>query len=72
MAEAPGKRRPVIPAQWQPGNIGGTIRQAAGLQAYRAAYHGIRAPAYLFLTVWYAVRGAHVLAGRLSGMVGMG
>ena len=59
------QRRPIIPAAIQRANIGSTVRYHAGLNWHRARYHGLRAPAYLILWLWHAVRGAGRLTGRL-------
>lgn len=64
-AEEPGKRRPVLPQPLQPGNVKAAATQAAGLQAHRAAYHGLRLPAYVVMTCWYALKGVNVLTGQL-------
>ena len=57
--------RPVIPEPFQPRNLRGTVRYAAGLTGYRAAYHGVRTPRYLITYLWHATRGLSVLAARL-------
>ncbi len=59
------QRRPIIPAAIQRANIGSTVRYHAGLNWHRARYHGLRAPAYLILVLWHAVRGAGRLTRRL-------
>jgi S-DNA-T family DNA segregation ATPase FtsK/SpoIIIE len=63
---AAGQRKPVIPEHWRTRE---SIRRHAGHLAARhghaAAYHGIRAPRYLTLTVVWAVAGVFRTTGRL-------
>jgi S-DNA-T family DNA segregation ATPase FtsK/SpoIIIE len=59
------KRLPIIPSRLRRDRIGQTLAEAAGLHWHRARYHGVRAPVYLVKTLWYALRGAARLAGRL-------
>ncbi|MEV7228326.1 cell division protein FtsK [Polymorphospora sp. NPDC051019] len=64
-AAGPNGRRPIIPSQlanWV--NIKATVREAAGLAAYRAGYHAIRSPRYAVLAGFWATVGAVRLAGR--------
>ena len=60
-----GKRVPIVPGPLRPGNLRGTLTQAAGLHWHRARYHGVRSPWYGAKTLAYAVRGAHRLTGRV-------
>ena len=55
---AEGKRRAILPENWQPGNIRGTVGQHASLHWHRTRYHGLRLPAYLTRSGAYSVRGA--------------
>ena len=61
----PGERRPVIPAHLQTRE---GIRAAAAYQArrhwHRAAYHTVRSPRYLLLTLLYAAAGLVRVIGR--------
>ncbi|WFE27800.1 cell division protein FtsK [Solwaraspora sp. WMMD791] len=65
VSAGPDGRRPIIPAQlanWV--NIRATVRDAAGLVAYRAGYHAVRSPRYAVLAAFWASVGAARLAGR--------
>ena len=59
------KRLPVVPVPLQRHNLHGTVTYSAGLGWHRVRYHGLRAPVYLLLYLWHAVRGAAVLTGRV-------
>jgi S-DNA-T family DNA segregation ATPase FtsK/SpoIIIE len=59
------RRLPIIPAHLRRDRIGKTIGEAAGLHWYKARFHGVRVPVYAVLGIWYAVRGASRLTGRL-------
>jgi len=60
-----GKRLPVIPPDWQRGNIRGTVGQHAALHWHRTRFHGLRIPAYLTRALAYSVRGAVLYARSL-------
>jgi hypothetical protein len=52
------QRKPVIPAHWRTwGRAREHVRLAAARHGHAAAYHGLRAPAYLVLTAWWALVG---------------
>jgi S-DNA-T family DNA segregation ATPase FtsK/SpoIIIE len=59
------RRLPVIPEHLTRDRIRKTLSEVMGLHWYKARYHGVRAPVYAVLTVWYAVRGTGRLTGRL-------
>ena len=60
-----GARLPIIPAHLQSlDGIKAAGKRHAGRQAHRAGYHGVRAPKYLLLALWWAVIGVFRLAGR--------
>ncbi len=64
------RRAAIIPAPFQRGQRVQTVRDFAGLSAYRAGFHGIRLPVvYAPGSVWYAVRGSARLAGRWAQWV---
>ena len=65
MTGAGPDRRPVLPPALHRANLPSTLAYHAGLFWHRARYHGLRAPFYLILLAWHAVRGA----GRLTGRV---
>ena len=51
-------RQPVIPAHWRTWEAAREhVKLAAARHWHAAAYHGVRAPAYLVLTTWWAVVG---------------
>jgi hypothetical protein len=52
------QRKPVIPAHWRTWAAAREhVRLAAARNAHAAAYHGIRVPAYIVLTGWWALVG---------------
>jgi hypothetical protein len=60
-----GARLPVIPAHLQTlEGLKAAGRRHAGRQAHRAAYHGVRAPKYLAVALWWAVVGVFRIIGR--------
>jgi DNA segregation ATPase FtsK/SpoIIIE, S-DNA-T family len=60
------QRKPIIPAHWRTWDAAREhVRLAAARHGHAAAYHGVRAPAYLVLTVWWALVGLLHTAGRL-------
>lgn len=61
----PGKRHPIIPEPLQRANLRQTLKDFAGLQGYRAAYHGVRSWWYPLWFTWLAVRGGWKLTKRL-------
>jgi S-DNA-T family DNA segregation ATPase FtsK/SpoIIIE len=60
------QRRPVIPEHWRTwDNARRHIALAAGLHAHRAAYHGVRSPAYFARASGFALWGVVVTARNL-------
>jgi S-DNA-T family DNA segregation ATPase FtsK/SpoIIIE len=65
ITRAPGERQPILPAQlrgWV--NVRATVILACAQTWYRARYHGVRSPLYLFAVLVWAVIGAVRLAAR--------
>jgi DNA segregation ATPase FtsK/SpoIIIE, S-DNA-T family len=51
-------RKPVIPAHWRTREAAREhVKLAAARHGHAAAYHGVRAPGYLFMTSWWALAG---------------
>jgi DNA segregation ATPase FtsK/SpoIIIE, S-DNA-T family len=51
-------RKPVIPAHWRTREAAREhVKLAAARHGHAAAYHGVRAPGYLFMTAWWALVG---------------
>ena len=59
------RRLPIIPGHLRRDRIRQTISETFGLHWYKARYHGVRTPVYAVLHLWYALRGASRLTGRL-------
>jgi DNA segregation ATPase FtsK/SpoIIIE, S-DNA-T family len=59
---APGERRPVLPPWLQAGNRRHTLARWRGRAWHELKFHGLRAPVYLGLTVFWGVVGAGWLA----------
>ena len=60
------KRRPIIPEHWRTReNARRHLGLAAARHGHRAAYHGVRAPAYFAKASGFAVWGVVVVIGRL-------
>jgi S-DNA-T family DNA segregation ATPase FtsK/SpoIIIE len=58
LSDGRAQRKPVIPEHWQTWERArGHVKLAAARNAHAAAYHGVRAPAYLVLTAWWAFVG---------------
>jgi hypothetical protein len=52
------QRKPIIPAHWRTWEAAREhVKLAAARHGHAAAYHGIRAPAYVVLTTWWALVG---------------
>jgi DNA segregation ATPase FtsK/SpoIIIE, S-DNA-T family len=52
------QRKPIVPAHWRTREAAREhMRLAAARHAHAAAYHGVRAPAYVTLTAWWALVG---------------
>lgn len=63
-----GQRRPVIPEHWRTREAARRhVALAAARYGHTAAYHGVRSPAYLVRSSWYAVRGMFVTSGKVLG-----
>lgn len=56
--------RPIIPAALRRGNLGPTVKRAAGRTGHRFGYHAVRSPGYLVLAGWWAIVGVFRLVGR--------
>ncbi|RZU48861.1 hypothetical protein EV385_0590 [Krasilnikovia cinnamomea] len=57
--------RPIVPANWRGWvNIRHSLADLATLTGYRAAFHVVRAPWYLLLTVFWSLVGVFRLANR--------
>jgi DNA segregation ATPase FtsK/SpoIIIE, S-DNA-T family len=66
LSDGRATRKPVIPAHWQTREAAREhVRLAAARYGHAAAYHGVRVPAYLLLTAWWALVGVVRTAGRL-------
>jgi S-DNA-T family DNA segregation ATPase FtsK/SpoIIIE len=60
------QRRPIIPGHWRTRQAAREhVRLAAARHAHAAAYHGVRAPAYVVLTAWWALVGIARTVGLL-------
>jgi DNA segregation ATPase FtsK/SpoIIIE, S-DNA-T family len=60
------QRKPVIPAHWRTWAAAREhVKLASGAAAYHTAWHGVRAPAYLVLTAWWALVGIIRTCGKL-------
>ena len=58
LSDGRAQRKPVIPAHWRTREAARQhVTLAASRHAHAAAYHGIRAPAYLALAAWWALVG---------------
>jgi S-DNA-T family DNA segregation ATPase FtsK/SpoIIIE len=59
-------RKPVIPAHWRTREAAREhVKLAAARYGHAAAYHGVRLPAYVTLTTWWAVVGIMRTGGML-------
>ncbi len=66
MSDGRPQRKPVIPAHWLTWDAAREhVRLAAARHGHAAAYHGVRAPAYLVLTTWWALVGVVRTAVKL-------
>jgi S-DNA-T family DNA segregation ATPase FtsK/SpoIIIE len=66
VSDGQAARKAVIPAHWRTREAARRhVRLAAERNAHRAAYHGVRSPAYAALATGYAVRGVFVTAIRV-------
>jgi hypothetical protein len=66
LSDGRAQRKPVIPAHWRTWEAAREhVKLAAARHGHAAAYHGIRAPGYIFLTAWWALVGV----GRTAGML---
>ena len=68
LSDGRAQRKPIVPAHWRTWEAAREhVKLAAGRQGHAAAYHGVRAPAYLFLTAWWALVGlGRTLAALLA------
>jgi S-DNA-T family DNA segregation ATPase FtsK/SpoIIIE len=66
LTDGQAQRRPVIPAHWRTRQAAREhVRLAAARNAHAAAYHGVRVPAYVVLTSWWALVGIARTVGLL-------
>jgi S-DNA-T family DNA segregation ATPase FtsK/SpoIIIE len=66
LSDGQAQRKPVIPAHWRTREAAREhVRLALARHGHAAAYHGVRAPAYLALTAWWALVGLVRTAGLL-------
>ena len=66
LTDGRAQRKAIIPAHWQTRDAAREhVKLAAARHTHAAAYHGVRAPAYLVLTAWWALVGI----GRTAGML---
>src|SRR5262249_46292448 len=66
LSEARAQRKPAIPAHWRTREAAREhVRLAAARHGHAAAYHGVRLPAYLVLTAWWALVGVIRTVGLL-------
>jgi S-DNA-T family DNA segregation ATPase FtsK/SpoIIIE len=58
LSDGRAQRKPIIPAHWRTWERAHEhVKLAAARHGHAAAYHGIRAPAYVVLTAWWALVG---------------
>lgn len=57
--------RPIIPAALRKGNRIPAAKRAGGRAVYRTGYHGLRAPWYAVLAIWWAPRGLYRMVATL-------
>ena len=58
LSDGRAQRKPIVPAHWRTWEAAREhVKLAAARHGHAAAYHGIRAPAYLVLTAWWALVG---------------
>jgi DNA segregation ATPase FtsK/SpoIIIE, S-DNA-T family len=58
LSDGQAQRKPIIPAHWHTREAAREhVRLAAARHGHAAAYHGVRTPAYLVLTTWWALVG---------------
>ena len=51
-------RKPIVPAHWRTREAAREhVKLVAARHGHAAAYHGVRAPGYLFMTAWWALVG---------------
>jgi S-DNA-T family DNA segregation ATPase FtsK/SpoIIIE len=66
LSDGRAQRKPVIPAQWRTWEAAREhVKLAAARHGHAAAYHGVRVPAYLVLTAWWALVGVMRTVGLL-------
>jgi S-DNA-T family DNA segregation ATPase FtsK/SpoIIIE len=66
LTDGRAQRKPIIPAHWSSWAAAREhVRLAAARHGHAAAYHGIRAPAYVVLTAWWALVGITRTIGLL-------
>jgi DNA segregation ATPase FtsK/SpoIIIE, S-DNA-T family len=66
LSDGRAQRKPIIPAHWRTRTAAREhVRLAAARFGHAAAYHGVRVPAYLVLTAWWALVGVMRTCGLL-------
>jgi DNA segregation ATPase FtsK/SpoIIIE, S-DNA-T family len=66
LSEGRAQRKPVIPAHWRTREAARQhVLLAAARHGHAAAFHGVRVPAYLVLTAWWALVGITRTIGLL-------
>jgi DNA segregation ATPase FtsK/SpoIIIE, S-DNA-T family len=66
MSDGREQRKAIVPAHWRTWAAAREhVRLAAARHGHAAAYHGVRAPAYVALTCWWALVGVVRTAGRV-------
>jgi DNA segregation ATPase FtsK/SpoIIIE, S-DNA-T family len=66
LSDGRAQRKPVIPAHWRTWAAAREhVRLAAARHGHAAAYHGVRAPTYVVLTVWWALVGIARTAAKV-------
>jgi DNA segregation ATPase FtsK/SpoIIIE, S-DNA-T family len=59
LSDGRAQRKPIIPGRWQTRERAREhVKLAAARHGHAAAYHGVRVPAYVVLTAWWALVGA--------------
>jgi S-DNA-T family DNA segregation ATPase FtsK/SpoIIIE len=66
LSDGRAQRKPIIPAHWRTWEAAREhLKLAAARYGHAAAYHGVRAPAYVVLTTWWALVGVARTCGML-------
>jgi DNA segregation ATPase FtsK/SpoIIIE, S-DNA-T family len=66
LSDGRAQRKPIVPGHWRTREAAREhVKLALVRHGHSAAYHGVRLPAYLALTAWWALIGLVSTAGRL-------